>query len=67
MLGFLGHNAALFRVLAAMRLDKLVNLVRMKPYGTTKRIGGQLAALGELIDINDAAAQDFRHILGSDQ
>jgi len=39
----------------------------MEAHGTAERIGGQLAALGELIDIDDAAAQYFRHLLGSDQ
>lgn len=50
-----------------MRFDKIGYLVRMEANGTAKRIGRQLAALGELIDIDDAAAQYFRYLLGSDQ
>jgi hypothetical protein len=67
MLNFLGHNADLFRALTAMRFDKIGYLVRMEAHGTAKGIGGKFAALGQFVDIDDAAAQYFRYILGSDQ
>jgi hypothetical protein len=66
MAGFLGHIPDLFRVLATMRFDKIGYIVRMKPDGAAKCIGGKFAALGQFVDIDDAAAQDFRHILGPD-
>ena len=67
MPGFLRHNPDLSRVLAAMRFDKIGYLVRMEAHRAAKCIGGKFTALGQFIDIDDAAAQYFCYILGSDQ
>jgi hypothetical protein len=45
MLSFLRHNSSLFRILAAMRFDRLGNLKRMKPDGAAKGIRGKFATL----------------------
>jgi hypothetical protein len=38
----------------------------MKPDGASNCIGGKFAALSQFVDLDDAAAQYFRHILGPD-
>jgi hypothetical protein len=58
------NTLALLPVLAAVRFDKLGDLVRIKPYSAAKCIGREFATLGQFVDVDNAAAQDIRYLLG---